>query len=159
MLFRSGSRLALGGWQVNGIVQGQTGFPLTVTEPNNVSLTTLTNRPNMTCDPNASAAHTTAQWFDTSCFRRLTVAANAGQAGDEPRNAVRGPGFSRVDLSFFKHFDVTGRQQVQLRVEAFNMFNQIRYGQPGNQIGSPTFGAITSADDGRIVQLGVKYTF
>jgi hypothetical protein len=153
------TRLALGGWQVNGIIQGQTGFPLTAIEPNNVTLTTLTNRPNMTCDPDTNAPHTTAQWFDTSCFRRLTVAANAGQVGDEPRNAVRGPGFSRVDLSFFKHFDVVGRQQVQLRVEAFNMFNQIRYGQPGNQIGSPTFGAITSAEDGRILQLGVKYTF
>ena len=77
----------------------------------------------------------------------------------EVNDAVRGPGFSRVDLAFFKHFDVTGRQQLQLRVEAFNMFNQVRYVQLGNQIGSPTFGAITSADDGRIVQLGVKYTF
>ena len=54
------TRLALGGWQVNGIVQGQTGFPLTIIEPNNVSLTTLTNRPNMTCDPNANAPRTTA---------------------------------------------------------------------------------------------------
>src|SRR5207249_6266795 len=35
-------RLTLGGWQVNGIIQGQTGFPLTVVEPNNVSLTSLT---------------------------------------------------------------------------------------------------------------------
>ena len=54
-------RLTLGGWQVNGIVQGQTGFPLTVIEPNNVSLTSLTNRPNMTCDPNVNAPHTVAQ--------------------------------------------------------------------------------------------------
>ena len=48
---------------------------------------------------------------------------------------------------------------MQLRVEAFNVFNQERFGQPGNTLGSATFGAITSAEDGRIVQIGVKYTF
>jgi len=152
-------RLALGGWQVNGIVQGQTGFPLTVIEPNNVSLTSLTNRPNMTCDPNDGAAHTVQQWFNTSCFQRLTLAANAGQIGNEPRDAVRGPGFSRTDLSFFKNFVVARAQQVQLRVEAFNIFNQERFLQPNGTIGAPTFGQITAADDGRIVQLGVKFTF
>jgi hypothetical protein len=44
-------------------------------------------------------------------------------------------------------------------VEAFNLFDQERFGQPGNQIGTPTFGAITSADDGRVMQLGIKYSF
>jgi hypothetical protein len=153
------TRLALGGWQVNGIVQGQTGFPLTVIEPNNISLTTLTNRPNMTCDPNDGAARTTAQWFNTSCFQRLTLAANAGRVGNEPRNAVRGPGFNRTELSLFKHFAVGATHRIQVRIEAFNVFNQTRFSQPGGTVGSPTFGAITAADDGRIVQLGIKYTF
>jgi carboxypeptidase family protein/TonB-dependent receptor-like protein len=153
------TRLALGGWQLNGIIQGQTGFPLTVIEPNNISLTTLTNRPNMTCDPNDGAPRTTPQWFNTSCFQRLTLAANAGQVGDEPRDAVRGPGFARTDLSLFKNFALTGSQVVQLRIEMFNLFNQTRFLQPNGTVGSPTFGAITAADDGRIVQLGIKYTF
>jgi hypothetical protein len=48
---------------------------------------------------------------------------------------------------------------VQLRVGAFNAFNTVRFNQPGNQIGSPTFGQITSAEDGRIVQLGIEYQF
>jgi hypothetical protein len=48
---------------------------------------------------------------------------------------------------------------VQLRIEAFNLFNQTRFAQPGNQIGTPTFGQITSAEDGRIIQLAVKYSF
>jgi len=37
------------------------------------------------------------------------------------------------------------------------VFDQARYGNPGLSIGTPTFGVITSADDGRIVQLGLKY--
>ena len=113
----------------------------------------------MTCDPNENAPHTTAQWFNTSCFQRLTVAANGGQVGNEARDVIRGPGFARTDLSFFKNFAVAGTQQLQLRVEFFNLFNQERFGQPGNQIGTPTFGVITTAEDGRIVQLGIKYTF
>jgi hypothetical protein len=48
---------------------------------------------------------------------------------------------------------------VQLRIEAFNAFNWIRFNQPAGTLGSPTFGAITSAEDGRIVQLGIKYMF
>jgi hypothetical protein len=122
-------RLILGGWQVNGIVQAQTGFPLTVIEPNNVSLTSLTNRPDMTCDPNAAGARTTAQWFDTSCFRRLTVASNAGQIGNEPRNAVRGPGFTRTDVSLFKRIRIARSHEIQLRVEAFNVLNSARFNQ------------------------------
>jgi hypothetical protein len=153
------ARHALGGWQVNGIIQGQTGFPLTVIEPNNVSLTSLTNRPNMICDPNAGGARTVAQWFNTACFQRLTLPANAGQVGDEPRNAVRGPGFKRTDLALVKNFAVAASQEMQLRIEAFNVFNSIRFGQPNGTIGSPTFGAITTAEDGRIVQLGIKYSF
>jgi len=148
-----------GGWQFNGIVQAQTGFPLTVVEPNNISLTSLPNRPNMTCDPNEGGARTPAQWFNTACFERLTLATNAGQVGNEPRNPVRGPGFSRVDLAVVKYIRFAARRQLQLRVEAFNAFNTVRFNQPGNQIGSPTFGQITSADEGRIIQLGIKYTF
>jgi hypothetical protein len=94
-----------GGWQVNAIVQAQTGFALTVTEPVDVALQSLTNRPDVTCDPNASAPHTVAQWFDTGCFTRLTLPADAGR------------------------------------------------------IGTPTFGQITSADDGRVVQVGVKWSW
>jgi len=152
-------RLVLGGWELNGIVQAQTGFPLTVIEPNNVSLTSLTNRPNLICDPNQDAQHTPTQWFVPSCFQRLTLPANAGQIGNEGRNVVWGPGFSQTDLSLFKNFAITESHQVQLRFEAFNTLNQPRFNQPGSTLGSPTFAAITGAADGRILQLAAKYTF
>jgi outer membrane receptor protein involved in Fe transport len=153
------ARNVLGGWQVNGIFQKQTGFPLTVYDTVDVALMALPNRPNQVCDPNADAPHTTEQWFDTSCFQRLTVAANAGQIGDAGRNTVRGPGLVRTDLSLFKNFSVVRDHKLQFRVEAFNLFNQARFGQPGAVIGSPVFGVITAAEEGRIVQLGLKYSF
>jgi hypothetical protein len=82
-----------------------------------------------------------------------------GEPGSTPRNSVRGPGFARTDLSLFKNVRLGATHRLQFRIEAFNLFNQARFGQPGNQIGTVNFGRITSADDGRIVQLAVKYNF
>ena len=147
----------LGGWQVNGIVQAQTGFPLTVSDPSS-SIRFLTNRPDQTCDPNDNAPHTVEQWFDTSCFVRRPLADTA-EPGTGRRNTVRGPGFARTDLSFFKNIYVSGPHRLQFRFEMFNLFNQTRFGQPGGQIGTPNFGRITSAEDGRVIQLAVKYNF
>jgi hypothetical protein len=147
----------LGGWQVNGIVQTQTGFPFTVIDPV-TSIRYLTNRPDVTCDPNDNAPNTVDQWFDTSCFTRRPVAQTA-EPGNQDRNTVRGPGFARTDLSFFKNVPLAGSHRLQFRVEAFNIFNQTRFNNPGNQIGTATFGRITTAEDGRIVQLALKYNF
>jgi hypothetical protein len=147
----------VGGWQLNGIVQAQTGFPFTVVDPV-ISIRYLTNRPDVTCDPNENAPGTVDQWFNTSCFVRRPVAQTA-EPGNQGRNTVRGPGFARTDVSFFKNVPFAGTHRLQFRVEAFNIFNQTRFSNPGNQIGSATFGRITTAEDGRIVQLALKYNF
>jgi hypothetical protein len=150
-------RAILGGWQLNGIFQAQTGFPLTVTDPV-LSITGFTNRPDMTCDPNEGAPHTVAQWFNTNCFARRAVANTTGLSS-QPRNAVRGPGFNRTDLSVFKNFNFSKGKQVQIRIEGFNIFNQERFGQPVANIAAANFGQLTSADDGRIIQFGAKFSF
>jgi hypothetical protein len=157
---RMGSALrgVVGGWQLNGIVQAQTGFPFTVTDPL-TDIRYMTNRPNMTCDPNANAPKTTDQYFDTSCFVRRPVAATGSGPGSETRDAVRGPGFAETDLSIFKNVDLRPGHRIQVRVEVFNLFNQQRFGQPGNSIGTASFGKITSSADGRVAQLGIKYLF
>lgn len=147
----------LGGWQVNGIIQAQTGFPLTVVDPT-TSIRFLTNRPDQICDPNENAPRTVEEWFDTSCFVRRALPDTA-EPGSTPRNSVRGPGFARTDLSMFKNIELAGPHRLQLRVEAFNLFNQTRFRQPSGAIGTANFGRITSAEDGRIVQLALKYRF
>jgi outer membrane receptor protein involved in Fe transport len=151
-------RAVLGGWQLNGIFQAQTGFPLTVTD-SVLAANGFTNRPDMTCDPNAGAPHTTAQWFNTNCFTlRRGAATNA--LPTQPRNAVRGPGFNRTDLSIFKNFTFAKAKQLQIRIEAFNIWNQERFGQPAaNASATTTFGKITTADDGRTIQFGAKFSF
>jgi hypothetical protein len=151
------ARAIVGGWQVNGIVQAQSGFPVTALDAQ-TSIRFLTNRPNQTCDPNKDAPRTVEQWFNTACFERRPLAQTA-EPGSAPRNSIRGPGFARTDLSLFKNFAMFDDHRLQLRLEAFNLFNQTRFGQPGTSIGTANFGRITTADDGRIVQLAVKYNF
>jgi hypothetical protein len=146
-----------GGWQVNGIVQVQTGFPIAVFDPD-LTIRYLTNRPNQTCDPNEGAPQTIDQWFTTACFARRSLPDTA-EPGTTPRNSVRGPGFARTDLSLFKNVRINESHRLQFRLEAFNLFNQARFGQPGIQIGTASFGRITTADDGRVIQLAVKYNF
>jgi hypothetical protein len=147
-----------GGWQVNGILQAQTGFPTTVVDPN-LTIRYMQDRPDQICDPNGGAPHTVNQWFSTSCFVARALADTGTRPGTTGRDTVRGPGFARTDLSFFKNIDVRAGNRIQLRVEAFNLFNQTRFGQPGNQIGTANFGRITTSEDGRIIQLAAKYSF
>jgi hypothetical protein len=39
------------------------------------------------------------------------------------------------------------------------LWNQARFGQPNGVIGTAPFGQITTAEDGRVIQLGFKYSF
>jgi hypothetical protein len=156
---RAFARGLLGGWSLHGIFQAQTGFPVDVTEGANTDIRYMTARPDLICDPN-HGPKTTSEWFDTSCFSRRTLAETGERPGNLGRNVVRGPGFSRTDLSLVKDIPLVAHRSLQLRLEAFDVFNQTRFDQPGATVGTATFGRITAtADDNRIVQLGVKYTF
>jgi outer membrane receptor protein involved in Fe transport len=151
-------RYVAGGWQLNGIYQAQTGFPLSINRGATLDIRYLTWRPDVTCDPN-SGPKTTAQYFDTSCFNLRTLPETGERPGNVGRNTVRGPGFQRTDLSIFKNFNFAQRHRIQVRIEAFNLWNQARFGQPNGVIGTAPFGQITTAEDGRVVQLGFKYSF
>ena len=47
--------------------------------------------------------------------------------------------------------------RIQLRLEAFNASNQVRFNNPSGAINTANFGRITSAQDGPVIQLGIKY--
>jgi hypothetical protein len=48
---------------------------------------------------------------------------------------------------------------VAFRAEFFNAFNHVQFGQPDGDITDPTFGLVTSANPGRIIQFGLKFAF
>ena len=72
-----------------------------------------------------------------------------------------GPGNKAVDLSLVRRFRF-GANVVEARVEAFNAFNWFNPGlvnAPVTNYNNTQFGQITSADDPRIMQFALKYSF
>ncbi len=66
-----------------------------------------------------------------NCYDRTAFALPAlFTFGDAARNILRGPKFSSTDLSFMKTIPVGGEMRFQVRVEIFNVFNQVNYGNP-----------------------------
>src|SRR5207245_7197090 len=118
------------GWQLNGIASVSTGTPFTVYDSANVSLQGqapeitgfYSSRPDLVADPNAGP-HTPNEWVSRSAFRRLDPATQAGQFGNEGRNAVRGPAFATIDLSLFKAFRIGASRRILFRAECFNIVN------------------------------------
>jgi hypothetical protein len=158
-------RLLLGGWQVNGIFQAQSGNPFTVVN-SSTTAQSLTFRPNMTCNPNDYTNRnvgTTATFFDTSCFALPMTGTliDNSRSGNEPRGAAVGPGFNTTDASIFKIFRITETQHADFRFEVFNVFNEAHFAQPGLTFGTSTFGHITSTvgNDSRVIQMAFKYGF
>lgn len=171
----------LGGWQASGIATYQTGLPFTPTvsafDPSGIGLIpppTTVARPNVLCNPNQGAPRTTEQWFNTSCFQ-VTPIANPVADNNFPsggRGIVFGPSTKRVDFTMAKNLRFSERFRLQLRAEAFNVFNFTNprglstvvwnattqpVSQGGN--GSSTFGRVTSFRDPRVMQFGIKLYF
>ncbi len=165
--------LALGGWELSGILTMYTGSPFTVTtssvDPAGLGLlgnSASSSRPDMLCDPNANAPHLapgftgTGQptWFNTACF--AATPQGAIRPGDAGRGVVRGPGYGNLDGSLIKNLHFTERANLQLRGEFFNLTNHANpNGFGSTNITSSSFGEISSYRQARQVQIGAKFTF
>ena len=66
-----------------------------------------------------------------------------------------------TDFGLLKTTRVNQRVGVQFRAEAFNVFNNVNFQLPNNNVSSAQFGQITAVidDSQRIIQLGVKLIF
>jgi hypothetical protein len=131
-----GSEL-VSGWQLGVIVQSQSGNPFNVVTSNS----TVNGVPNtLRPDVNGPVEITgeVDQWFDTSAFTAVPRFGNLG------RNVITGPTFNNVDFSVMKTTAISERLNVQFRAEIFDLFNHANFGRPGNTVGTPSFGRITS---------------
>jgi hypothetical protein len=100
------------------------------------------------------------QWFDPSTFVAVDRFGTLG------RNAVTGPAFHNVDASVIKNIRPGAGMSLQLRVDAFDVFNHPNFGPPGNIVGTPGFGRITrtrlptgEAGSSRQIQLAARLSF
>lgn len=151
------------GWQMNGILTFQSGYPLIMTQGvNNVNLFNPTQRPTWTgADAtlnDQTRADAILKWFDTSQFSTTP----AFTFGNTPRVMpnLRSDGVKNLDLSLFKnnrfHDD---RWNLQIRIEAFNVLNRTQFNAPVVQVDAANFGTVSGAQAARQVQIGAKFLF
>ena len=128
------------------------------------------DRPNLAAgrSPDDAVTGDPEHWFDPTAFELQP----AGRLGNAPRGAFIGPDLKVVDLALVKRvpFSKLGPAgNVELRIEAFNVFNRANYGIPSlvafagvapNEQPLPTFGRIrTTTTPARQVQIGVRLVF
>jgi outer membrane receptor protein involved in Fe transport len=146
-----------GNWQLNWSVLARSGQPFNVTaggDPANLGHAGY-SRANQVGDPSVGE-RTQQQWFNTAAF-----VAPVNSFGNYERNSLRAPGFWNVDLGLQRNIPFGQGRSVQLRLEAFNVFNHINWGNPGVALDQPAnFGRITSMS-GRPRQLqgGMRLVF
>ena len=80
--------------------------------------------------------------------------------GDLGVGVLRDQFFYDVDFSLSKCFRISEQKSLQIRAEAFNVFNMQILGTPGADVTSGTLGVIHSiASTPRELQLGAKFVF
>jgi hypothetical protein len=144
----------LGGWQVQGIGQLQTGGPL------NFDANYLFRG-----DRNSVAGagnKNIDRWFNIDGFERAAGAQLGGNYRTAPRQfpGVRGQGLNLWDLSIIKAFALTERAKLQVRGEFLNGFNHPQFNDPDRTPTSSNFGrSISQQNLPRNVQLGLRLVF
>jgi hypothetical protein len=165
---------AVGGWKFAVAGVGYSGFPETITGPNNNANSYGSYRVNQYrklkivhqsinnwfgTDPSATPC--TTPGVDNGVCAFGVPAVNA--FGTESNGAVRGPGYLNVDMSAFKSVNLFESQAIEFRFDAFNALNIVSYGNPDIGINDATFGQIASQNSirsqERHLQFSLKYRF
>ena len=109
----------------------------------------------------------------TSCIDATAFAIPAlGTYGTSRRNSIHGPGYSNVNFSLFKSFNIWENLKFQFRAEAGNLFNHPSAGNPNseieqgfdptNPVATSNFGTVTTTStfySPRSIQLAGKIVF
>jgi hypothetical protein len=144
----------LGGWQLNGLLDLQTGNWLTPVyagaDPSNTN--NLAGRADVVATPNNP--RTVNQWFDTSAY--AVPAANLGRFGDAARGSIQGPGWILANLGLQKTVRTEKIGAFQLVVSFQNVLNHRNLGDPvssGDTSGVSTGNVVIgNANSGKITQ-------
>jgi hypothetical protein len=160
----------LGGWDVGVLTTWQQGVPLTIatgraTGANSAAsawaVYSGTDRSIGALDRRGDGVY----YFSTDQASQFTFPV-AGYLGNTGRNTFRGPRFFNIDASLSKAFKVTETAALKFRAEAYNLFNNVNFGNPGVSIATASsFGKISStigpnaSGGARVMQMALRFDF
>jgi len=171
---------AIGGWRFATAIVSYSGFPETITSPDNTNSNTYGQPRANQYRPLKIVHRSINNWFGTdpsavpctqagATINSLGVPCAFGVPasntfGNSTNGSVRGPGYLNVDMSAFKDFHTFREQTFGFRFDAFNALNIASYGNPDTGVASTTFGQIASQgspvrSQERHLQFSARYTF
>jgi hypothetical protein len=149
----------IGGWQAEGIFSARSGVPfsITATDASGTNGSASAARASLVSGQNPYAK-TPGKAFNTAAF----IQPGTGTFGNSGNNMMRGLGLNNTDFSLIKNTTIHESLGFQLRIEAFNTFNQKDLGPyPGASVGNaPMLGLYESIQhEARILQAALKVNF
>jgi len=157
------------GWSLSGTSRFATGLPITLYDDSDNSLlgtlgngvnNQLLDTPEVTSGPlqiNNNPRNGKPD-FNTSLFSPEPL----GVLGNAARRMFQGPGIENFDVQLSKLTRITESMSLDIRIEAFNVFNHAQFYGPASvdgQVEDPNFGYVVSAAPPRLVQLAAKFRF
>ena len=148
------------GWTLSGVTNFATGLPITISENDDNALIGANAVP--VDVPNFAGGHVLGDtnprhnlpYFNVSLFSHEQL----GQFGNSRRRFFHGPGLNNYNMTLTKQIKFSEAKELQLRLDAFNVFNHAQFINPSGEING-TFGLVTSARGARILQLGARFAF
>ncbi|WP_260706690.1 TonB-dependent receptor [Edaphobacter flagellatus] len=152
----------ISGWSISGITTFQSGSPFSVTKASSQlgGISSRAFRNNGV--PLYPGSKTLGAWFNTAAF--VNPATNPSQDflyGNSAYNMLWGPRYQNWDTAVSKTTRLHENINLQIRVDAFNVFNHPTFNNPAaNVSNAKTVGTITATNGAsRTLQLGGKLTF
>jgi hypothetical protein len=151
-----------GGWTINSIVDWSSGYPFSVTTSRSTIFPGVSTNAFFNGDPNSLGSvitsGSTVSYISEADKAKFTTP-GVGEYGSG-RNIFTGPGFFQTDFSIHKTIAYGERLKLELRGEAFNIFNNVNYSQPNVTSTAAQFGVISSVRvPPRILQVAAKISF
>lgn len=144
-------RQVLGGWSLATLSVLESGFAFT---PGiSTGSQGLAIRPNQVGP--IHLLKTKAEWFDTAAF----AAPANGFYGNASPSSIRGPREISFNVAGYKTFPIAEKVALQFRAEAFNFLNHPNFGSIDPNVGSGTYGQVTSSLDPRELEFSARVSF
>jgi hypothetical protein len=170
----------LGGWQLSGITNFQTGTPYGVSfAADNAGVANgvgAASRPDLIGNPKAIPQSALDGYSPLFANPNAFAAPRGLTFGNSGRNLLRNPNRTNFDMALFKHFAIKEQTAFEFRAEAYNIFNHTQWlpvagdsgsGAANNASGDNTFSTdpgsgflrTQGTHNARILQLGLKFMF
>jgi hypothetical protein len=134
-------RVILNNWTFQGIYNVRTGNPFTPTISGDRALTdSRTQRAELVpgANPNLPSdryrVDKVNEWFNTAAFTQPAY----GTYGNASRNMLYGPAYTQINFSLRRQVHLYENIRMQLRADAFNVFNTPNLAQPQSSFSAST---------------------